>query len=224
MADQAKRRFTDETGKRHGTLTVLRFDEMRKGQPFFVCRCDCGQEVSIRGANLRSGNTTSCGCSRRKSPPTAAGTGSIRMQTLCGRLVWGTVNDSESKEILWLTSCRSCGDMKCYKEERLRKRRGLRCKCYQPTYNSWRNMIERCTCKGHKHFARYGGRGITVSPRWRRNFWNFVGDIGTRPKGKTLDRINNDEGYYPQNCRWATKSEQAKNRERKSPNNSSQTV
>lgn len=212
MADQSKRRFKDETGNRYGRLTVLRFDETRKGKPFFACRCDCGREVSVGGANLRIGNTKSCGCSRRKGSPTAARTGSSRMQTLCGRRVWGTVKDPESKEIMWLTSCRSCGDLKCYKEERLRKRRGLRCKCYEPTYNSWRKMIERCTYKGHRQYADYGGRGITVSPRWRRNFWAFVGDIGTRPKGKTLDRKNNDEGYYLDNCRWATRKEQAQNR------------
>jgi hypothetical protein len=99
-----------------------------------------------------------------------------------------------------------------YSEQRLRKRAGLRCKCYEPSYNSWRKMIERCTYKGHRQYADYGGRGITVSPRWRRNFWAFVGDIGTRPKGKTLDRKNNDEGYYLDNCRWATRKEQAQNR------------
>jgi hypothetical protein len=212
MSDQPKRRFKDETGNRYGMLRVLRFDEMRNGQPFFACRCECSQQVSVRGANLRSGNTASCGCSRRNAAPTGASHGSIQMQILCGRRVWGTVKDRESKEMVCLTSCRSCGDLKYYKEKRLRKRRGLRCKCYEPTYNSWRKMIERCTYKGHRHYADYGGRGITVSPRWRRNFWAFVGDIGTRPKGKTLDRKNNDEGYYLDNCRWATRKEQAQNR------------
>jgi hypothetical protein len=71
---------------------------------------------------------------------------------------------------------------------------------------------ERCTNKNHHQYDDYGGRGITVTVRWRKNFWAFVGDIGTRPKGKTLDRIDNDKGYYADNCRWATDSEQAKNR------------
>ena len=212
MADQSKRRFKDETGKKHGMLRVLRFDEMRKSQPFFACLCECGREKSVRGANLRRGNTKSCGCSRRKRSPRAAPTGSIQMQNLCGQRVWGKVKHPTSEKIVCLTSCMSCGRIRFYSEQRLRKRTGLRCKCYEPTYTSWRKMIERCTYKGHRHYADYGGRGITVSPRWRRNFWAFVGDIGTRPKGKTLDRKNNDEGYYLDNCRWATRKEQAQNR------------
>ena len=89
-------------------------------------------------------------------------------------------------------------------------------------------MIERCTYKGHRQYDDYGGRGITVSARWRKNFWAFVGDIGTRPKGKTLDRKNNDKGYYPDNCQWATKKQQAatrrKPRRKKSTLTSSRTV
>ena len=64
MTLQSRRRFKDETGNSYGKLTVLRFERMWGEQPFFACRCDCGKEVSIRGANLRSGNTRSCGCSR----------------------------------------------------------------------------------------------------------------------------------------------------------------
>jgi hypothetical protein len=223
MADQSQRRFKDETGKRFGTLTVLRFDEMREGQPFFICRCDCRQEVSVRGANLRSGNTRSCGCSRRKSVRTAREY--IHMKILCGQRVWGRVKDPTSKKIVCATSCMGCGRLRYrYTEQRLRKSRGLRCKCYGPTYNSWRKMIERCTNKNHHQYADYGGRGITVFPEWRKNFWAFVGCIGIRPKGKTLDRINNDEGYYPQNCRWATKEQQARNRRKKSVDTSWGTV
>jgi hypothetical protein len=138
--------------------------------------------------------------------------GSIRMQNLCGRRLWGRVKHPTTKKSVWLTSCLCCGRIKYYSEQRLRKRRGLRCACYGPTYNSWRGMIQRCTYKGHPQYADYGGRGITVSERWRRNFWSFVEAIGPRPKGMTLNRINNDKGYYSGNCEWATRKKQAEDR------------
>ena len=211
MADQAKRRFTDETGKRYGMLTVLRFDDMRNGQPFFICRCDCRQEVSVRGANLRSGNTTSCGCSRRKS---SFDKGRIQMQVRCGQRVWGTkVKHPTSGKIICVTSCVSCGTIAYPTERRLRKRKAMLCECRKPTHNSWRKMIERCANKNHHQYADYGGRGITVFPEWRKSFWDFVRDMGMRPDGMTIDRYPNRDGNYePGNCRWATKEQQAKNR------------
>lgn len=81
------------------------------------------------------------------------------------------------------------------------------------TYQSWRGMIERCTSKKHKNYDRYGGRGITFCERWR-EYQNFVDDMGERPDGKNLDRINNDGPYCKENCRWATQAEQVSNTSR----------
>lgn len=79
------------------------------------------------------------------------------------------------------------------------------------TYNSWRAMRERCYYPPHPRFVDYGGRGIMVCDRWTR-FAAFLADMGERPPGLTLDRINPDDHYYPGNCRWATPIEQAWNR------------
>lgn len=82
-----------------------------------------------------------------------------------------------------------------------------------PTYISWAGMVQRCRYPGHTKFARYGGRGVSVCERWLR-FENFLADMGERPDGHTLDRIDPNKGYDASNCRWATKSQQMRNTNR----------
>lgn len=202
-------RFKDETGNTYAKLVVLRFERMRKGEPYFACRCECGHEVSVRGANLRSGNTKSCGCSRRRSGNHHRG--KMRMKIISHEWVLGKA-DPTSAKTEWMTVCEYCGRVGFHKENRLRKGRGVFCGCCRLTHNSWRKMIERCTNRNHPQFKDYGGRGIAVCKRWRESFSDFLSDMGIKPEGRSIHRINNDDGYYRDNCQWATKKQQAASR------------
>ncbi len=79
------------------------------------------------------------------------------------------------------------------------------------TYQCWLSMRSRCLNPTHKAYSYYGGRGINVCDRWMK-FENFFDDMGEKPNGLSLDRINNDLGYFKENCRWATDNEQGENR------------
>src|ERR1035437_5978552 len=83
-----------------------------------------------------------------------------------------------------------------------------------PEYYAWRDMIRRCTQENHKSFKNYGARGICVCGQWLASFSNFLSDMGKKPSGHSLDRINNDGNYEPSNCRWATASQQVRNQRR----------
>lgn len=103
---------------------------------------------------------------------------------------------------------RSCG---CITIERLKK--DIRVEEH-PLYNTWLGMRARCLNPNHHKYKNYGGRGIRISDAWN-NFYTFVNDMGEKPKGYSLDRIDNDGDYCKENCKWSSPVEQANNRRKR---------
>jgi len=130
----------------------------------------------------------------------------------------------------WICRC-DCGREKSIDGQELRRGKTRSCRCLQaellplanrkhgdvgtgsgtPEWNAWASMRKRCTNSRNRFYRHYGGRGITVCERWN-TYENFLVDMGRRPSPvHSLDRKDNNGNYEPDNCRWATKSEQAKN-------------
>lgn len=101
----------------------------------------------------------------------------------------------------------SCG---CSRTDSIRRRCVKHGMTNSPEYNSWQSMLNRCRNENIPAFSNYGGRGIQVCERWK-SFDNFYCDMGPRAKGFSLERLNNDEGYSPQNCVWSDRNSQANN-------------
>jgi hypothetical protein len=146
-------------------------------------------------------------------------------------LVTGRGENTAVGQARWICSC-DCGKETLVHGYSLRGGLSNSCGCLQrlktstankthgqtktSLYRIWAGMFTRCYDKNHRTYKWYGGRGITVCPRWK-SFENFSADMGPRPGNLTLDRINNDGNYELSNCRWASVKEQNTNRRPRKP-------
>ena len=124
----------------------------------------------------------------------------------------GTIREIR-QELLRSGATKSCGCLSIEVGLAVKSTRGGLAKKYKKEYLAWISAKARCTKPGHPQYYQYGLRGIDFCARWLdpNGFENFINDMGACPQGLSLERTNNNKGYSPENCKWATREQQAKN-------------
>lgn len=222
--------FKDRSGEKHGRLTILEpFGRNASGKQLWRCLCECGNEKITDTAALTSGDTTSCGCARMFRDVKEDLVGKKFNRWTVKSLV--PHKERSRSKVEWFCVC-ECGTERNVDAYDLKNGHSKSCGCLSreitskiktthgmsktPTYRAWRKMLERCYNPKDKRYEDWGGRGIKVCDRWNPekggSFENFLEDMGVRPANKTLNRIDNDGDYCPDNCEWSSGSVQAYNR------------
>ncbi len=197
--DRQGRGPRDLTGQRFGRLLVVGSPEVRQernghGRAYHPVRCDCGRETAVQGNNLISGHTRSCGClhqenveriaAERKKPPVEKATHVTYLRERNGKtkIVTQRIN--------------------AHGQSKTRLHR------------KWKSMVERCHNPDRHNYRWYGARGIRVCKEWRQDFVTFADWARTNGyvDGLELDRVDNERGYSPDNCRWVAKHDNLANR------------
>jgi hypothetical protein len=180
------RRIDVPPGTVFGRLTVIEEAHTPSGRRAMLCRCECGEQKTVDLAHLRSGHTRSCGC----------------------------LHDEIAAEITRTNPLIIASRTSDLRREQARQRAEKHGLSHHRHYVRWRNMVDRCTNPENANYHSYGGRGIKVCPEWRdvAVFCAWIDEnLGPRPAGMSMDRINNDGNYEPGNVQWATAKQQLSN-------------
>lgn len=225
------RGLVGQPGERYGRLTIVReahaVRSAGKRVRMVLCVCDCGSEKVVRLASLRGGLTKSCGCLEEERIEAAH----VGLGDRFGHLVVAeflplrVFRSARMPQVRCVCDCgartdvlvphlrsgatRSCG---CESADKPKHGHARKAAGRTRTYISWLAMRGRCNNPADPGYDLYGGRGIKVCDRWNTDFALFLADMGERPPGMSIDRIDNERGYEPANCRWADAVTQRRNR------------
>lgn len=222
-------RTTWTSGVKINDWTLIEYDPNKKPGIYWFCKCKCGNISSNQPSSLKLGNSKCCrSCSVKKRPPPK---GLKKSLNLIGKkfgswTVLKRIENIDNKSI-WECSC-VCGLIKKIQGSSLVSGGTLSCiKCAKhdgkvthgycrknkiPEYHIWNSIKNRCLNKNDKGYVNYGGRGIHLCDKWKNSFEDFLNDVGKKPfPGASLDRINNDGNYEPENIRWTDRQTQASN-------------
>ncbi len=223
-------------GDRYNRLTCISLDRDRKD--YYLFRCDCGKEKLVHKSEVKRGKTKSCGCLASENMSRISREHPKELQfDLTGQVFgrWTVLNRvPDTRHPEWFCRC-ECGNEGKVNSIELRHGNSKSCGCLNReivrdrsithghtiggrksrTYIIWRSMINRCIYPNAINYKYYGGRGIKVCERWMK-YENFLADLGEIRHPLSVDRIDNNGDYHPDNVKLSTPREQAQNKRKKS--------